>query len=204
MPQADTTPEPPPFRFPDKPSKEVGRAHLDVLERLDCYRCDLKIDGWRCLAYYDGNAISYLSCSGKPINVDEAVHAPFFRELRAELKATPAVIDCELTGNRRAGEAKDLFVLDVLRYGDHDLYGYGTDERRRVAEGLFPRRLVPSVTRGFLRFFAFHEQYTPLAEGVVLKHRKGPFVGSVDGNHKNAHWIKCKWRSGFDGTTRID
>lgn len=186
------------FRFPDKPAREISRQHLDTMEALGCYFCTLKIDGWRCVVTYDGGRLTYQSCSGKPLEVKEAVRLPFEKELSLEMNGMPITLDCEMTGNRREGDVNDIMVLEVIEIAGGPMYSKPAYQRHQAALSMFASRTVPACGKNFSAFFDFHRA-NRLAEGVVLKRKDAHAIWSTVDNAKNPGLIKCKWRSGSSG-----
>jgi hypothetical protein len=199
-----------PFRYPDKPAGEIEVRHLADFDTADrgtfSWLCKLKMDGWRCLVERIANLNVYYSSSGKLLSPKPEVTHPFEEACRAAGLAD-ALVDCELTGNRRAGDASGLFVLDMLQIGRpkevgfHNLWAVAAIDRWGMVQHYFPKLAVPAVTSAFVQFYYHHQRITPLAEGVVLKRLDSTFIGSTRDNAKNHGWIKCKWRAGESGTT---
>ncbi len=194
------------MRLPDKPGREISRDSLVIYERFKSYFCTLKWDGWRCIAKCRRGTlrpcITYTSCSGKPLTpAPEAVEA-FERAVREQLRDTESfTLDCELIGNRRAGEAKKIVVLEAIEWDGYYWYTAAAIHRYNMAAARFPAFKTPAVTRDFTQFYDEWQAKEPLAEGVVLKGIDSPVLYLEEKNNKNPQWVKCKWRAGESGTT---
>ena len=73
-----------PLTFPLKPQLALSRKELPVGE---AYICEVKLDGFRCLAFMDGEEVFLQSRNGRPLG-------RYFPELR--LPAGRYVLDGEL------------------------------------------------------------------------------------------------------------
>ncbi len=203
------------MRFPDKPGLEIRREHLPGFAKG--WLCQVKADGWRCLVDFEvgrPERFTYTSCSGKPIDVAPEVREPFEHRIVATCGhhgIHRLVLDTELMGNRRAGDVKDIAIIDVLQVDEDEQWDSPAENRATRAASLFGiygdgagGLVLPFTTGEVIDCCAMYECFresSPWAEGVVLKRFGSVHVGSSQGNFKNKSWIKCKWRAGESGTT---
>lgn len=198
------------FRFPDKPLTEIRRDQLDELEGHG-YMATLKQDGWRCLVRFDDRGvISYTSRENKPLPVSATMRASFEPWLHSQtLPAGGGLFDGEWNSRRPGARCEHLWLFDLLEWNGRDIRNQPTMVRWNALLGAVPRDtsrfVVPMVTDRFGEFYDKHatndDAQSLGAEGIVLKHRDSRHVGSVRQCALNPQWIKCKWRSGEDGST---
>ena len=185
------------LRFPDIPNGEIARRHL---KDMPGWFCKLKIDGWRCLVHRSSNAITYWSKLLLPLDVVKEIREPF-EDAICKAFGPEFVLDCELTGNRRAGDAKTIVALEALNV---PLLGIKDKtpayQRWEICQKKIPNYTVPATLANFEAFFDRHKS-NPLAEGVVLMKLDAMYIGRCYTPAKNSGIIKCKWRAGQAGTT---
>jgi hypothetical protein len=143
---------------------------------------------------------------GKPIVVAEKVKVPFedfvWKHFADSTGTADAILDTELCGRRRDGDAHAIFILDLLRVQGRDLYSVPFIDRIDVLNHYVPRDnpyRCPYTLSDFRAFWDYHKANTPLAEGVVLKHRSSKYIGSTTAAAKNPAWLKVRWRIGSSG-----
>lgn len=178
--------------YPDTPSREIDPAHLTD---MNGWFCKLKIDGWRCIVHVVDGGFKYLSKTLAPLKVPDDIRLPFERYVR-ERHRSDIILDCELTGNRRKGDAASIVILDAI----NDMPALG---RYYFLQRTFPDYLVPACEQGFATFFEQHKT-NPLAEGVVLFKSDGMYIGHRRQCALHPGIIKCKWRAGMSGTVIKD
>ncbi len=185
------------FRYPDKPGSELPPSFLHVI-KPDRYFAKLKYDGWRCIVTRRDGVFTYVSRVNKPIAIPESVRVPFERDGVARFDM---VLDCELLGNRRAGDAADIKVIDLLELNGTDVRNVYASVRHRMMEAILVRPWYMAEVEygGFVHFFNYHKERNALAEGIVLYAKEGIRYDSPLNTIESKHMIKCKWRSGFDG-----
>lgn len=185
------------FRYPDKPGSELPPSFLSTISP-DRYFAKLKYDGWRCIVTRRDGVFTYVSRVNKPIAIPESVRVPFERDGVARFDM---VLDCELLGNRRTGDAAGIKVIDLLEVNGADCRNSPAIRRHFVLTGCLVARqyCARAAYLDFTDFFNQHKTNTPEAEGIVLYARDGIRYDSPHNTIKSKHMIKCKWRSGFDG-----
>lgn len=199
------------FRFPDIPSREIHPSFLEQMKEGE-WIATLKLDGWRCLVEAKDGTFTYRSRVGKPIILPDKVRIPFEEFVTNFQKTMPldVIMDCELTGNRRSGDAQAIFILDLLRCSGVDYYSSTLMDRLRGLDGILLDMLkvelwdgysyrTPWASRNFRHFWDLHKAEWPLAEGIVFKRPDSKYIGSTKEAAKNPGWVKCKWRAGQDG-----
>lgn len=184
------------LRHPDIPSRELSR---NMLRDMPGWFATIKIDGWRCMAYAKDGVASFWSKKLLPLEVCEEVRTPFLKDCFETLGGN-WLLDCELTGNRRAGDASAIYIISVLD-PVVDVPEIGQAYCRwRVAHELLPQYAVPGTESDFAKFYDSYQD-DPLAEGIVLMKNDARYIGSTIGPAKNPGTIKVKWRAGMSGTT---
>lgn len=126
--------------FPVAPMKAtLGALPADD----DRWAYEIKYDGYRTLAFVDGDGIRLQSTKG----LDVTATYPELAELPRSVHAGSAIVDGELCVldadgrprfelmQRHAGPAV-LFAFDVLRIEEHDTIGLPYEDRRRLLEQL--------------------------------------------------------------------
>ena len=175
-----------PLQPPIKPQLALTRKKLPEGEE---WAYEQKLDGFRAIAFVDGDDFYLQSRSGKPL-------ARYFPELR--LGGTRAVLDGELVIRGDGGEVQfDLLqqrihpaesrinllskeipvtymVFDLLAEGDEALLEEPLRERRRRLEALAPE-LGVEPTR-LTADAADAEQWLRTTEGVVAKQLDAPYL----------------------------
>jgi len=180
-----------PLTSPLKPQLALSRRELPVGEQ---YLYEIKLDGFRCLVFIDGEDVLLQSRNGRPLG-------RYFPELR--FPAGRYVLDGEIVVRgkdgredfdalgqrihpadsriqRLAGETPAVYVaFDLLAREDEDLLALPFVERRAALELLLggaafadaPLELMPTVT-------SVHEAERWLrdAEGAMAKERSAPYL----------------------------
>ncbi len=183
------------FRIPDKPGSTILPWFLDKLdERL--YFATLKYDGWRCIIKRVGRKFTYTSRTNKPILIPADIREEFESSVPFDCDME---IDSELLGRRRTGDVAGIKVLDTLSFNGDNWRGWSNQDRFDQTVALFPDKVVEFSLSKFTDFFNHHKEFSPMAEGIVLRSLKGKRVDPVGSQHKNNGMIKCKWRDGQDG-----
>lgn len=183
------------FIFPDRPANTLGAAFLDHVSIYD-YFATLKIDGWRCIVTHTHGLFDYRSRANKNIVIPDTLRQSF----EANFKGVPDfILDTELTGNRRKGDAEGIVVLEALEYDGVNYRKEPAIDRWQQAYSRWPQLTVQAATSDFAKFFVHHKEHTPLAEGIVLKKRSSKLIGSSIACADNPAWTKCKWRAGSSG-----
>jgi ATP-dependent DNA ligase len=175
-----------PLRPPIKPQLALTRKKLPEGEE---WAYEQKLDGFRAIAFVDGDDFYLQSRSGKPL-------ARYFPELR--LSGARAVLDGELVIRGDGGEVQfDLLqqrihpaesrinllskeipvtymVFDLLAEGDEPLLEEPLRERRRRLEALAPGLDVEPTT--LTADAADAEEWLRRTEGVVAKQLDAPYL----------------------------
>jgi ATP-dependent DNA ligase len=174
--------------LPVQPPLEPMLARLERELPRDGYVYEPKWDGFRCLAFRDGEDVDLRSRNQRPL-------ARYFPELVAALRALPAarfVLDGEIVAGdfeallrrlhpaasrveRLSVETPASFVaFDVLAHGDNDVRGQPFVARRRLLEELLaqaqPPLVLTELTDDEARAAAWLDERNGI-DGVVAKHR---------------------------------
>lgn len=198
-----------PLRYPDVPGNVISRKALDLPggEGLWWF-ATLKMDGWRCVANCTDGIVTYWSKKLLPLEVKPQIAEPFEKDCKDVLGGN-WTLDCELTGNRRAGDAARIYILSLLRNGDsHNpdsiVAGAGcrwsSFDLWHQVHAQLPQYTVNGVCTNFGHFFD-DNQDDPLAEGIVLMRKGMKYIGNTSANAANPGMVKAKWRAGMSGTT---
>jgi ATP-dependent DNA ligase len=188
-------------RLPLKPGFPPMEAKLvDSLPEDEGWQYEPKWDGFRCLAFRDGNDVALMSKSGRPLD-------RYFPEVAETVKAIPAdrfVVDGELViplGGILSFDALQLrlhpaesrirklaretpaqiMLFDLLALGDRNYAEEPLSARREALEGLAspsprpdillsPFTLTCEVARSWLQMAG------EALDGVVAKRRHEPYV----------------------------
>jgi len=185
------------FRFPDKPNEIIS---LDGINQND-YLVQVKIDGWRCITYFDDSRFDFYSRHKRRMEIN-----PGIIESLMELNLPEGtVLDGELLGRRpgQSGSEEILFLFDVLYWQGIWMGGFSAEDRwNYLLELNFPdTNLIGLPAWGFggaAKLFELSKK-TSITEGIVLKHRGSRLVGHIRDCAKNRMWLKYKWRGGSDG-----
>jgi ATP-dependent DNA ligase len=175
---------------PVKPQLALSRKELPEGE---CYRYEVKLDGFRCLAFVDGGELYLQSRNGKPLG-------RYFPELTLPggsyvldgeivLRGADGREDFDALGQRihpAASRIERLSVetpavyvaFDLLARGEQSLLELSFDERRAALEELLagaefagaPVELMPSVSS-----VAEASVWLQQAEGAIAKDRTAPY-----------------------------
>src|SRR5512134_1287276 len=166
-----------PLRVPVLP--QLARSR-DALPAGDGWAYEPKWDGFRAIAFVDGDDVELQSRNGKPLT-------RYFPEVAASLPAGRYVLDGEIVASsfdtlgqrihpaksridRLAAETPARFLaFDLLAHEDEVLLELPYDERRRRLEALDGLELTPVV-----RTAAEAERWLHEEEGVIAKERAAP------------------------------
>lgn len=191
------------WRFPDKPTTSSPGV-LPMLKDGD-WLCQIKFDGWRCLARWDGRDLTFTSRERKALPVSANM-------VKALYDAVHELPPCLLDGEwmcRRDNQPEGVRLFDILEEDGQWLGGLNAADRWLRFSGLVAGRvdgdlvgIVPCTDRGYAEWFEWSKEL-PGAEGVVLKHKTSTYIGSVRRSVDNPLWLKAKWREGFDGQLRV-
>jgi ATP-dependent DNA ligase len=179
-----------PLTPPVKPQLALSRKELPVGEDY-CY--EIKLDGFRCLAFVDGGEVFLQSRNGKPLGryFPELVFPAGRYVLDGEIVVRDADgrEDFDTLGQRihpaasrierLAGETPAVYVaFDLLAHGQDSLLERPFAERRAALEGLLagegfagaPVELMPTVASA-----QDARQWLEHAEGAIAKERSAPY-----------------------------
>jgi len=193
------------FRWPDRPGLTISPEHLESIS-ADEYFATLKLDGWRLLVERHRAKFSYLSRENKPMPIRDEVRFPFEAFVNQHFQGD-TILDCELTGNRRTGDAKAIVILDILMENGVAFY-HAPALDRITAKDLPGSYLVPyafgNLKGGWRKVWQDWQGFSsvkgnPPAEGIVFRRKDSRYIGSPVKAAENPGWIRCKWRSGSDG-----
>ena len=186
--------------YPDKPVA----SNVAVLEMLidDDWLAEIKYDGWRALARWDGHDVILTSRHQNTIPATAHVTRALYEAVHS---LPPCLLDGEWMG-RRDDQPESLRLFDLLEFDGEWLGRVGAWNRWMRFTGLIEPRLVegelvsivPHTTTGYRDFFEYSKEL-PGAEGIVLKLKTSPFIGSVRRSVDNPLWLKCRHRAGSDG-----
>ncbi len=179
-----------PLESPLKPQLALSRKELPVGED---YVYEVKLDGFRCLAFVDGEEIFLQSRNGKPLG-------RYFPELA--LPAGRYVLDGEIVVRdpaghedfdalgqrihpavsrieRLAGETPAVYVaFDLLAHGDESLIELPFSERRAALERLLAQDDFADAPVELMETVDTPEQagrWLQHAEGAIAKERSAPY-----------------------------
>ena len=188
------------FRYPDKPHAMIDRSALDALDER--YLAQLKMDGWRCLIEIGPRSTAkFVSRHNKALPISWDLQ----RRLEMALRVTGVrvLLDAEWIARRPACREEALWIFDVLELGGSRLWRRPTLQRYDMLKSLLPAEwIVPSTITDYGAFFDAM-QHRDDAEGIVLKDFSAPCIGSYRQSANNQNWIRCKWRAGEAGLTRV-
>jgi ATP-dependent DNA ligase len=188
------------FRYPDKPVAQLGRDGFADLPEI--YLAQLKMDGWRCVIERNERAITFTSRHKKPIPIS----AELREQLGLVLSTLPVgtMLDAEWLARRPGYRSEALWVFDAMMVSDMPMWTFTTERRFALLHSLLPgEMIVPYATHDYAGFFDAMRNRAD-AEGIVLKRRDAPYIGSYRQSALNAGWLKCKWRAGEDGLTPLE
>jgi ATP-dependent DNA ligase len=179
-----------PLEQPLKPQLALSRKELPLGKQ---YRYEVKLDGFRCLAFVDGDEVSLQSRNGRPLG-------RYFPELR--LPAGRYVIDGEIVVRdadghedfdalgqrihpaasrieRLAQETPAVFVaFDLLARDDEVLMDLGYEQRRAALEELVTGKGFASAPVELMETTADPErarEWLQSAEGAIAKEADAPY-----------------------------
>jgi len=175
---------------PLKPQLALSRRELPEGEQ---YRYEIKLDGFRCLAFVDGGEIYLQSRNGKPLGryfPELALpHGSYVLDGEIVVRGADGREDFDALGQRihpaasrierLAVETPAVYVaFDMLARGSQALLALSFDERREALEELLagdefagaPVELMPTVAS-----VAEASQWLERAEGAIAKERAAPY-----------------------------
>jgi ATP-dependent DNA ligase len=180
-----------PLEPPLKPQLALSRKELPLGEQ---YRYEIKLDGFRCLAFVDGEEVTLQSRNGRPLG-------RYFPELR--LPPGRYVIDGEIVVRdsgghedfdalgqrihpaasrieRLAGETPALFVaFDLLAREEEVLMDLGYEQRRAALEELLAGEEFAGAPVELMETTADPErarEWLQSAEGAIAKEADAPYL----------------------------
>lgn len=160
----------------DKPFCALGIDDARALDVED-YLVQLKYDGWRVAAHWDGEIITCRTSSGRPLHLPEIT----LEEHLKQRPIAPAVFDGELMG-RRSGHY-GIILFSVLEIKGRWM-GSCTEWRRwRALEGMVSEDFLAESGELETMWALAHEAEG--AEGIVLKRKESTLCGA-----KNPGWYK--------------
>ncbi len=191
------------FRYPDKPTPSGPGVLADLPDGE--WLAQMKSDGFRCLVDWNGDCPTFTSRERLPIPASVDLGADVIAALDG---LPPLTLDAEWMG-RRDRQPEGLVVFDLLVMEGRWLGEKSAGQRFADLLTLWGRvkapptvRLVEWAGRGYPAFFKLSKT-RPGVEGIVLKHDTSRYIGSVRRSVDNPLWLKCKWRGGEDGQTRL-
>jgi bifunctional non-homologous end joining protein LigD len=159
---------------------------------------ELKYDGFRALAYIEGGACRLVSRNGNRF----ASFSGLADELGRSVQARNAVIDGEIVCTDRRGRPKfyDLlyrrgtpafFAFDLLCRDGEDIRLLPVIERKAALRALLRSVSGPLLAVDYLERVGtvlFERVCTMDLEGIVAKHRYGPYLSEPD----TSTWLKIR------------
>lgn len=202
-----------PFRFPDQPLL----CSLDHLKKMDddppgTWLAQSKLDGRRRFAVLQDGKWTY-----RAKNRDDAQALP--ADLRASFEAIPwpdgLGLDFEFCGLRKQGDQPSIWIFDMFRFHNADLFNMRFDERVARLSILGAQMLLTSMPSfdssdvdcdnfehlhfvesvpnpGLVDFFV-EQMQNPLSEGIVVRRADSTMIGSYNKCAENSAWVKCKF-----------
>jgi len=179
-----------PLTPPLKPQLALSRKELPV---GDDYLYEIKLDGFRCLAFVDGEEVFLQSRNGRPLGrYFPELHFPAGRYVldgEIVVRGEDRREDFDALGQRvhpadsrvkqLAHETPAVFIaFDLLARDDEDLLALGFGERRAALETLLsapsfadaPIELMPTASTALEA-----ERWLRDAEGAMAKERSAPY-----------------------------
>ena len=179
-----------PIEPPLKPQLALSRKELPLGEQ---YRYEIKLDGFRCIAFVDGEEVFLQSRNGRPLSryFPELAFPPGRYVLDGEIvvrdgeghedfdalgqRIHPAASRIE----RLAAETPAAFVaFDLLAEEDEVLMGRSYDERRGSLEALLARRPFAEAPIELMEVTddpTRAEEWLQDAEGAIAKEHDAPY-----------------------------
>jgi len=179
-----------PIEAPLKPQLALSRKELPLGEQ---YRYEIKLDGFRCIAFVDGEEVFLQSRNGRPLSryFPELAFPPGRYVLDGEIvvrdgeghedfdalgqRIHPAASRIE----RLAAETPAAFVaFDLLAEEDEVLMGRSYDERRASLEALLARQAFAEAPIELMEVTddpTRAEEWLQDAEGAIAKEHDAPY-----------------------------
>jgi ATP-dependent DNA ligase len=180
------------YYFPCKPNRLSATSNL--FTRLDNdagWIAEVKKNGWRCLAYKEGGALTLWTRHHTTINDP----LPELRGLLTEMLPDGCVIDGELLQNRTKEIKGVYYVFDLLMLDGAPITGLPLWNRRQLLEATVtptgPIELATQHRIGKVKLY--HDSIEGEAnEGIVLKHIDSTYNASESRCLQNPYWLKVK------------
>ncbi|MGD0659484.1 MAG: hypothetical protein ABSD38_15590 [Syntrophorhabdales bacterium] len=182
------------YWFPCKPNRLS--AGSDLFTRLDNdtgWIAEVKKNGWRCLAYKEGGALTLWTRHHTTINDP----LPELRGLLTEVLPDGCVLDGELLHNRTKEIKGVYYVFDLLMLEGAPTTSLPLWNRRQLLEAFI--ELVPTGSIELAAQYRigkvklYHDSIEGEAnEGIVLKQITSTYNASESRCLQNPHWLKVK------------
>jgi ATP-dependent DNA ligase len=179
-----------PLEQPLKPQLALSRKELPLGEQ---YRYEIKLDGFRCLAFVDGDEMTLQSRNGRPLSryFPELTLPPGHYVIDGEIVVRDADghEDFDALGQRihpatsrierLAGETPAVFVaFDLLARDDEVLMALGYEQRRAALEELMGGEDFAAAPVELMETTADPErarEWLQSAEGAIAKEADAPY-----------------------------
>jgi ATP-dependent DNA ligase len=180
------------YYFPCKPNRLSPTSEL--FNRLDNdaeWIAEVKKNGWRCLAYKEGGALTLWTRHHTTIN--DPLHE--LRTLLTEMLPDGCVIDGELLQNRTKAIKGVYYVFDLLMLDSAPTTGLSLWNRRELLETVVtptgPVEIAHQYQIGKVKLY--HDSITGEEnEGIVLKNVNSTYNASESRCLQNPYWLKVK------------
>jgi len=182
------------YWFPCKPNRLS--AGSDLFTRLDNdtgWIAEVKKNGWRCLAYKEGGALTLWTRHHTTINDP----LPELRGLLTDMLPDGCVLDGELLHNRTKEIKGVYYVFDLLMLEGAPTTSLPLWNRRQLLEAFI--ELVPTGSIELAAQYRigkvklYHDSIEGEAnEGIVLKQITSTYNASESRCLQNPHWLKVK------------
>ncbi|MGA2108320.1 MAG: hypothetical protein ABSH25_11840 [Syntrophorhabdales bacterium] len=180
------------YYFPCKPNRLSATSNL--FNRLDNdtgWIAEVKKNGWRCLAYKEGGALTLWTRHHTTIND----LLPELRGLLTKVLPDRCVLDGELLQNRTKGVKGVYYVFDLLMLEGAPTTGLPLWNRRQLLEAtVTPTGAIElAVQYRIGKVKLYHDSIEGEAnEGIVLKHIDSTYNASESRCLQNPYWLKVK------------
>jgi ATP-dependent DNA ligase len=191
------------YYFPCAPNRLSPTS--DLFRRLDndpAWTAEVKKNGWRCLAYKEGGALTLWTRHHTTINDP----LPEIRGLLTDMLPDGCVIDGELLQNRTKQIKGVYYVFDLLVVNGKSITGHPLWDRRQFLETILWTAMSKIADRGgnvhpiYLatqyqigKVKLYYDSITGEEnEGIVLKNVNSIYNASESRCLQNPHWLKVK------------